>query len=159
MFGFGVGELATITAVLSTLKSLNASLATIKETGAHASQLATLVNKYSDVDEKIREVEANKAGVMDLKTSMQLQIAKQQSASFHRALKDSLLMQQGGAQQYREIMARIEESKLAHEKKIKRLKKQRAERQKLISEIALWVSVGAVCFTVVMGSFVIYLRL
>ncbi len=149
---FGFGELAAISAVISTLKSLNDSLATIKETGAHAGQFAGLISKYSDVDQKIRECEEKNAGVMDLKTSMQLQVAKRQADSFHQALKDSLLIQQGGAQQYREIMTRIEESKIAHEKRIKRIKKERAERMKLFKEVGQWLAIGLTSvFTVCSG--------
>ena len=99
MFGFGVGEAATIAAVLQGLKALNDGLATVKEAGANAGQISSLVSRYSDLDQKIRDVEAKKAGVLSVKDSMNLQVAKQQAANFHQALKDSLLMQQGGAAQ------------------------------------------------------------
>ena len=93
MFGFGVGEAATIAAVLQGLKALNDGLATVKEAGANAGQISSLVSRYSDLDQKIRDVEAKKAGVLSVKDSMNLQVAKQQATNFHRALKDSLLMQ------------------------------------------------------------------
>ena len=88
MFGFGVGEAAAITAVLQGLKALNDGLATVKEAGANAGQISNLVSRYSDLDEKIRAVEAKGAGTLSLRDSMNLQVAKQQSASFHQALKD-----------------------------------------------------------------------
>ena len=89
MFGFGVGEAATIAAVLQGLKALNDGLATVKEAGANAGQISSLVSRYSDLDQKIRDVEAKKAGVLSVKDSMNLQVAKQQAANFHQALKDS----------------------------------------------------------------------
>ena len=156
MFGFGVGEAATIAAVLQGLKSLNDGLATVKEAGANAGQISSLVSRYSDLDQKIRDVEAKKAGVLSVKDSMNLQVAKQQAANFHQALKDSLLMQQGGAAQYREIMQRIEDSKVAHEKEVNRLKIKRRQRQKLIKEISLYVTIGSLCVTGAIGALYIW---
>ena len=158
MFGFGVGEAATIAAVLQGLKALNDGLATVKEAGANAGQISSLVTKYSDLDQKIRDVEAKKAGVLSVKDSMDLQIAKQQATNFHRALKDSLLMQQGGAAQYKEIMQRIEDSKAAHEKEVNRLKIKRRQRQKLIKEVSLYVTIGATCLTFLIGGLYLWVQ-
>lgn len=159
MFGFGVGEAATIAAVLQGLKALNDGLATVKEAGANAGQISSLVSRYSDLDQKIRDVEAKKAGVLSVKDSMNLQVAKQQAANFHQALKDSLLMQQGGAAQYREIMQRIEDSKIAHEKEVKRLKIKRRQRQKLIQEMSLYVTIGSICVTLAIAALYIWVNL
>ena len=158
MFGFGVGEAATIAAVLQGLKALNDGLATVKEAGANAGQISSLVTKYSDLDQKIRDVEAKKAGVLSVQDSMNLQIAKQQATNFHRALKDSLLMQQGGAAQYKEIMQRIEDSKVAHEKEVNRLKIKRRQRQKLVKEISLYVTIGATCVTFLIGGLYLWVQ-
>ena len=159
MFGFGVGEAATIAAVLQGLKALNDGLATVKEAGANAGQISSLVTKYSDLDQKIRDVESKKAGVLSVKDSMDLQIAKQQATNFHRALKDSLLMQQGGAAQYKEIMQRIEDSKAAHEKEVNRLKIKRRQRQKLVKEISLYVTIGASCVTFLIGGLYLWVEI
>ena len=158
MFGFGVGEAATIAAVLQGLKSLNDGLATVKEAGANAGQISNLVSKYSDLDQKIRDVEEKGAGILSLKDSMNLQVAKQQASSFHQALRDSLLMQQGGAAQYREIMGRIEESKAAHEKKVAELKRKRRARQKLIKEVSLYVTIGSICIMFAIGVLYVYVQ-
>ena len=158
MFGFGVGEAAAIGAVLQGLKALNDGLATVKEAGANAGQISSLVSRYSDLDQKIRDVEAKSAGVMSVKDSMNLQVAKQQAANFHRALKDSLLMQQGGAAQYKEIMQRIEDSKVAHEKEVNRLKVKRRQRQKLVKEISLYVTIGATCVTFLIGGLYLWVQ-
>ena len=158
MFGFGVGEAATIAAVLQGLKSLNDGLATVKEAGANAGQISSLVSRYSDLDQKIRDVEAKKAGVLSVKDSMNLQVAKQQAANFHQALKDSLLMQQGGAAQYREIMQRIEESKVAHEKEVNRLKVKRRQRQKLMKEVGQYAFIGILCVVFLIGALYIWVN-
>jgi hypothetical protein len=159
MFGFGVGEAATIAAVLQGLKALNDGLATVKEAGANAGQISSLVSRYSDLDQKIRDVEAKKAGVLSVKDSMNLQIAKQQATNFHRALKDSLLMQQGGAAQYKEIMQRIEDSKVAHEREVNRLKIKRRQRQKLLKELGTYAMIGLLCVSFLLGALFIYVEL
>ena len=158
MFGFGVGEAATIAAVLQGLKSLNDGLATVKEAGANAGQISNLVTKYSDLDQKIRDVESKKAGVLSVKDSMNLQVAKQQAANFHRALKDSLLMQQGGAAQYKEIMQRIEDSKVAYEREVNRLKIKRRQRQKLIKEVSLYITIGSIRIMFAIGALYVYVQ-
>ena len=159
MFGFGVGEAATIAAVLQGLKSLNDGLATVKEAGANAGQISSLVSRDSDLDQKIRDVEAKKAGVLSVKDSMNLQVAKQQATNFHRALKDSLLMQQGGAAQYKEIMQRIEDSKVAHEREVNRLKIKRRQRQKLLKELGTYAMIGLLCVSFLLGALFIYVEL
>jgi predicted nucleic acid-binding Zn-ribbon protein len=159
MFGFGVGEAATIAAVLQGLKALNDGLATVKEAGANAGQISSLVSRYSDLDQKIRDVESKSAGVLSVKDSMNLQIAKQQATNFHRALKDSLLMQQGGAAQYKEIMQRIEDSKVAHEREVNRLKIKRRQRQKLLKELGTYAMIGLLCVSFLLGALFIYVEL
>ena len=159
MFGFGFGEAATIAAVLQGLKALNDGLATVKEAGANAGQISSLVSRYSDLDQKIRDVEGKKAGVLSVQDSMNLQVAKQQAANFHRALKDSLLMQQGGAAQYKEIMQRIEDSKVAHEREVNRLKIKRRQRQKLIKELSTYAAIGIICVIFLLGALFIYVEL
>ncbi len=150
MFGFGVGEIA---AILTALKGLNEMLATVKETGSNASSFAGLISKYSDLDEKIRDVDSKAATKpLTLDESMKLQVAKRQAASFHQALKDSLLMQQGGAQQYKEIMQRIEDSKMAHDKKINALKKKQRQREKLFKEMMFFGFIGVSCVGVTIGA-------
>ena len=72
---FGIGEAAAIGAVISTLKSLNNALSSIKETGGHASDMANLLGKYSDVEQRIQEVDTAKGGILDVKQSMKLQLA------------------------------------------------------------------------------------
>jgi len=156
MFGFGVGEVA---AILTALKGLNEMLATVKETGSNASSFAGLISKYSDLDEKIRDVDSKAATKpLTLEESMKLQVAKRQAQSFHQALKDSLLMQQGGAQQYKEIMQRIEDSKVAHEREVNRLKIKRRQRQKLIKEVSLYVTIGSFCIMFAIGGLYVYVQ-
>ena len=153
---FGLGEAAAIGAVISTLKSLNDALSTIKETGGHASDMANLVGKYSEVEQRIQEVETAKGGILDVKQSMQLQLAKRQAESFNRALKDSLLMS-GQGSQYTEIMTRVEESKERHKRAIAELKKAKLKRSKMIKEFLTYFGAVFIAFAVCMGGLFVFL--
>ena len=153
---FGFGEAAAIGAVISTLKSLNDALSTIKETGGHASDMANLVGKYSDVEQRIQDVETAKGGILDVKQSMQLQLAKRQAESFNRALKDSLLMS-GQGSQYTEIMTRVEESKERHKRAIAELKKAKLRRSKMIKEFLTYFGAVFIAFAVCMGGLFVFL--
>lgn len=153
---FGFGEAAAIGAVISTLKSLNDALSTIKETGGHASDMANLVGKYSEVEQRIQDVETAKGGILDVKQSMQLQLAKRQAESFNRALKDSLLMS-GQGSQYTEIMTRVEESKERHKRAIAELKKAKLRRSKMIKEFLTYFGAVFIAFAVCMGGLFVFL--
>jgi uncharacterized protein YdcH (DUF465 family) len=153
---FGLGEAAAIGAVISTLKSLNDALSTIKETGGHASDMANLVGKYSEVEQRIQDVETAKGGILDVKQSMQLQLAKRQAESFNRALKDSLLMS-GQGSQYTEIMTRVEESKERHKRAIAELKKAKLKRSKMIKEFLTYFGAVFIAFAVCMGGLFVFL--
>ena len=153
---FGFGEAAAIGAVISTLKSLNDALSTIKETGGHASDMANLVGKYSEVEQRIQDVETAKGGILDVKQSMQLQLAKRQAESFNRALKDSLLMS-GQGSQYTEIMTRVEESKERHKRAIAELKKAKLKRSKMIKEFLTYFGAVFIAFAVCMGGLFVFL--
>ena len=152
----GFGEPAAIGAVISPLKSLNDALSTIKETGGHASDMANLVGKYSEVEQRIQEVETAKGGILDVKQSMQLQLAKRQAESFNRALKDSLLMS-GQGSQYTEIMTRVEESKERHKRAIAELKKAKLKRSKMIKEFLTYFGAVFIAFAVCMGGLFVFL--
>ena len=156
MFGFGA-EAAVIGGIISTLKSLNDSLSVVKEAGANASQLTNLVGKYASLDQQIRDIERDKTGVLSVRDATTLRMAKRQAANFEQMLKDSLLMNNLGSE-WKALMADVEASRAAHEKEIQKLKKQRRERQKLIKEIATYVTIGASCLTLAMGGLWLWLQ-
>ena len=90
---FGIGETAAaITGILSVLRTLNENISTINESGANASSLGALVSRYSDVEQKIQHVEQAKAGVLTMKQSLDLSVAKRQAETFNGQLKDALIM-------------------------------------------------------------------
>ena len=127
---FGLGETAAaITGIMSALRALNEGIATIKESGSNAASLGSLVSKYSEVEQRIQDVEKTKAGVLTVKQSLDLTLAKRQAATFNRQLKDALLMS-GQGSVYQEVVARVEESKIAHEKAVSKLKRAKLRRER-----------------------------
>ena len=121
-----IGEVA---AVLSALKALNDGINTIREAGKNAQGLSSIVGRWGESQEKYNEVERARAGKMSYKEALAMESAKRQLANFDRQLKDICLMQ-GQADLYTSIKNRMEESRLAQEKEVARLKIKRREFKK-----------------------------
>ena len=66
---------------------------------------------------------------------MALQIAKKQIAGFNQNLKDSMLMAGLGGD-YKEIMGRVEDSRIEHEKNIRKAMLKRRANIKTLKELA-----------------------
>ena len=134
--------LLEIGAVIASVKAMNDSLEVIKKAGGNAQSLVGLMTKWAKADEQFRQVELQKGGAMSYADSIKAQQCKRQIENFGRTLKDVMLMQ-GLAQDYNEIMARIEESRLAHKKALHRKKIRQRERAKLYKLLGslglLWV--------------------
>ena len=156
---FGRGEsVAVVTGVLSTLRSLNESLATIRESGANAGSLANLLGQYDEVQQKIQEVEKSKAGILSIKESIQIQVAKRQSETLMQQLRDACLMS-GQAHQFNEIMKRIEDSKAAHERAVRELKLAKQKRRKQLKEFATYTFIAFVTWWLGMAAIYVYIKL
>ena len=141
-----IGEVA---AVISALKALNDGINTIREAGKNAQGLSSIVGKWGESQEKYNEVELAKAGKMSYKEALAMESAKRQLINFDRQLKDICLMQ-GQGDLYTSIKNRMEESRLAHEKEVARLKIKRREFKKNAS------LVGGLFFVWLFGMTVIY---
>ena len=141
-----IGEVA---AVISALKALNDGINTIREAGKNAQGLSSIVGKWGESQEKYNEVELARAGKMSYKEALAMESAKRQLINFDRQLKDICLMQ-GQGDLYTAIKTRMEESRLAHEKEVARLKIKRREFKKNAS------LVGGLFFVWLFGMTVIY---
>jgi len=135
-----IGEVAM---VLSALKALNEGISTVKESGGN---LSSIVGKWAEADEKVRDVEVKKTGKMSYKEALDMESAKRQLANFDQQLKD-ICMMQGQFDLYKSIKARMEESRLQHVKDVAIMRKKRKEMRELInflgvitlSVVFLWV--------------------
>jgi|TARA_R110000823_G_scaffold117693_1_gene241290 hypothetical protein len=129
-----IGE---VVAVLSALKALNDGIATVKEGKGN---LDSILGNWAEADEKYNEVEKAKAGAMSYKDALKMESAKRQLANFDQQLKD-ICMMQGQFDLYTSIKKRMEESRYAHEKELKTIRKRRLEFRKTMK------LVGTVVFT------------
>tara|TARA_X000001382_G_scaffold77766_1_gene54464 strand:- start:3457 stop:3912 length:456 start_codon:yes stop_codon:yes gene_type:complete len=126
--------IAEVAACISLVKGLNDAISVAKEASGNASAFANIVGKFAKANDAVLETEAKHVGKMTVQDSLQLQVAKRQLTTFNQQLKDMMLMQ-GLAGDYQEIMNRVEESRLAHEKRIKQLKLAKLKRDKELKEV------------------------
>ena len=91
---------------------------------------------------------------ISVKDSMQIQIAKKQLQTFNQQLKDMMLMQ-GLSADYNEIMDRVEESRLAHEKELKRKRLLRKQRIEFAKTFGLIFGTAFMGFIIIMGTILI----
>ena len=136
--------IAEIAACITMIKGLNDAISTAKEAKDNASAFAGIINKFAKANDAVMDVESKHVGRLSVEDSMKIQLAKRQLSTFNQQLKDVMLMQ-GLSGDYNEIMNRVEESRLAHEKKIKRLKLQRKQRAK---DIQLILKIVGIAFCV-----------
>jgi len=118
-----IGE---VVAVLSAIKALNDGIKTVKEGKGN---LDSILGNWAEADEKYNDVEKAKAGAMSYKDALKMESAKRQLANFDQQLKD-ICMMQGQFDLYTSIKKRMEESRYAHEKELKIIKKRRLEFRK-----------------------------
>ena len=144
-----VGEIA---AVMGALKALNEGIATLRESAGNASSLQGLVGRFASAQEKYNDVEKAKAGKMTYREALAMESAKRQLENFDRQLKDICLMQ-GQGDLYNSIKARMEESRIAHEREVAKIKKRRKEVSKYL-RLAGTVLFGWVCFMAMVWAFV-----
>ena len=121
--------IAEIAACVALVKGLNDAINVAKDAKDNASAFANIIGKFAKANDAVLDVEQKHVGRMSVQDSMQIQVAKRQLTTFNQQLKDIMLMQ-GLAGDYHEIINRVEESRLEHEKKIQRLKIQRKQRNK-----------------------------
>jgi len=135
-----IGE---VVAVLSALKALNDGIKTIKEGKGN---LDSILGNWAEADEKYNEVEKAKAGAMSYKDALKMESAKRQLANFDQQLKD-ICMMQGQFDLYTSIKKRMEESRYAHEKELRIIKRRRLEFKKTMKLVGT-VIFAWVCFMV-----------
>ena len=122
-----IGE---VFAVLSALKALNDGIATVKEGKGN---LDSILGSWAEADEKYKD-------------ALKMESAKRQLANFDQQLKD-ICMMQGQFDLYTSIKKRMEESRYAHEKELKIIRKRRADFKKTMKLIGT-VVFAWVCFMV-----------
>jgi len=149
--------IAEISAAIAAVQAVNGAIQTLKEAGNNAGDLSTVVGRWAEATEKAQEAEKKGAGVMSYKEALQMESVTRQLANFDRQLQDICLMQ-GQGDLYRSIKKRMEESKLAHEKELARIRakrKQFREAMKLAGTIVGW---GVAFLCIVLPGLYLYTR-
>ena len=150
--------LAEVAAVIAAVKGINDAISAVKTAGGHASDLGSIIQKYATANEKLQEAESKHVGRLSLQDSMQMQVAKRQLQTFNQQLKDMMLMQ-GLASDYNEIMNRVEESRIQHEKELATIKRKKAERRKAWREFGQIMGIGVCCLIVCFAGLYLFLLL
>lgn len=126
--------LAEVAGCVALIKGVSEAVGALNESANAASQLGSVIARFSKANDQVLKTEKENLGRLTIEDSIQLQICKKNLTTFHRNLKDAMLIA-GLAGDYAEIMARVEESKLAHEKRISAMKRQRAQRDKELKQV------------------------
>jgi hypothetical protein len=115
------------------------------------------MERYSKANETIQDVESKYVGRLSVKESMQIQLAKRQLAAFNQQLKDSMMMQ-GLTKDYNEIMARVEESRLEHERQIRLAKIRRRKNLIFLKQMGVAATAAIIGFGVILGTIMLIFR-
>ena len=149
--------IAEIATVISVVKGLNDAIGALKEAGGHANDISSVMERYSKANETIQDVESKYVGRLSVKESMQIQLAKRQLAAFNQQLKDSMMMQ-GLTKDYNEIMTRVEESRLEHERQLRVAKIRRRKNLIFLKQMGVAATAGIIGFGVILGTIMLIFR-
>jgi hypothetical protein len=147
--------LAEISAAIAAVQSVNAAIQTLKEAKGNGSDLSGVIGRWATATEKAQDAEKKGAGKMSYQEALKMESITRQLKNFDRQLQDICLMQ-GQGDLYASIKRRMEESRLAHEKEVAKIRMQRRqfrENMKLIGIIFGW---GATCLGVLMSALYFY---
>lgn len=150
--------IAEISAAVAAVQSVNAAISSLKESAGHAGDLSSVVGRWADATEKAQAAEKKGAGVMSYKEALQLESVTRQLANFDRQLQDICILQ-GQADLYRSIKKRMEESRLAHEKEVAKLRVKRREFQKTMKLVGTILFAGISFMSIMLGALYLYVRM
>tara|TARA_Y100000385_G_scaffold203113_1_gene210379 strand:- start:920 stop:1375 length:456 start_codon:yes stop_codon:yes gene_type:complete len=149
--------IAEIATVVSVIKGLNDAISTIKESKGHAGDLASIMGRYATANEAVQDVESKYVGRLSVKDSMQIQLAKRQLKAFNQQLKDSMMMQ-GLTKDYNEIMTRVEESRLEHERQLRIAKIRRRKNLIFLKQMGVAATAAIIGFGVILGTIMLIFK-
>ena len=150
--------IAEISAAIAAVQAVNGAINSLKESAGHAGDLSAVVGRWADATEKAQLAEKKGAGVMSYKEALQLESVTRQLANFDRQLQDICILQ-GQADLYRSIKKRMEESRLAHEKEVAKLRIKRREFQKTMKLVGTILFAGISFMSIMLGALYLYVRM
>ena len=150
--------IAEISAAIAAVQAVNGAIQSLKESAGHAGDLSAVVGRWADATEKAQAAEKKGAGVMSYKEALQMESVTRQLANFDRQLQDICLLQ-GQGDLYRSIKQRMEESRLAHEKEVAKLRAKRKEFQKTMKLLGTILFSGVSFMGILLGALYFYVRM
>jgi len=150
--------IAEISAAVAAVQAVNSAINSIKESAGHAGDLSAVIGRWADATEKAQAAEKKGAGVMSYKEALQMESVTRQLANFDRQLQDICLLQ-GQGDLYRSIKQRMEESRLAHEKEVAKLRAKRKEFQKTMKLLGTILFSGISFMGILLGALYLYVRM
>lgn len=136
--------IAEIALAVQAVSGINTAIEEVKKMGSNAQGLGLIIERYAKANDAVQDAEQKHAGKLSVAESAQIQISKKRLQTFNQQLRDLMLM--GGlAQDYHEIMNRVENSRLEHERQVALIKKKRKERKKQLT-LAATIVFAWVCF-------------
>ena len=150
--------IAEISAAVAAVQAVNSAINSIKESAGHAGDLSAVIGRWADATEKAQAAEKKGAGVMSYKEALQMESVTRQLANFDRQLQDICLLQ-GQGDLYRSIKQRMEESRLAHEKEVAKLRIKRREFQKTMKLVGTILFAGISFMSIMLGALYLYVRM
>ena len=150
--------IAEISAAIAAVQAVNGAINSLKESAGHAGDLSAVVGRWAEATEKAQAAEKKGAGVMSYKEALQMESVTRQLANFDRQLQDICLLQ-GQGDLYRSIKQRMEESRLAHEKEVAKLRAKRKEFQKTMKLLGTILFSGVSFMGILLGALYLYVRM
>ena len=150
--------IAEISAALAAVQAVNGAIQSLKESAGHAGDLSAVVGRWAEATEKAQQAEKKGAGVMSYKEALQMESVTRQLANFDRQLQDICLLQ-GQGDLYRSIKQRMEESRLAHEKEVAKLRAKRREFRKTMKLLGTILFSGVSFMAILIGALYLYVRM
>jgi len=150
--------IAEISAAIAAVQAVNSAISSLKESAGHAGDLSAVVGRWAEATEKAQEAEKKGAGVMSYKEALQMESVTRQLANFDRQLQDICLLQ-GQGDLYRSIKQRMEESRLAHEKEVAKLRAKRKEFRKTMKLLGTILFSGISFMVLLLGALYLWVRM
>lgn len=149
--------IAEISAAIAAVQAVNGAIQSLKESAGHAGDLSAVVGRWAEATEKAQEAEKKGAGVMSYKEALQLESVTRQLANFDRQLQDICLLQ-GQGDLYHSIKRRMEESRLAHEKEVAKIRAKRKELRETMKLAVTIVGWGVFFLSLILPGLWVYTR-
>ena len=150
--------IAEISAAIAAVQAVNGAIQSLKESAGHAGDLSAVVGRWAEATEKVQAAEKKGAGVLSYRDALKLESAARMLSNFDRQFQDICLLN-GQGDLYRSVKNRMEESRLAHEKEVAKLRAKRREFQKTMKLLGTILFSRVSFMGILLGALYLYVRM